>query len=53
MALGASRGDVIKLVLSGAFALILVGLGLGLPLIFAAGRLLRTRFTAWVPTISA
>jgi ABC-type antimicrobial peptide transport system permease subunit len=43
MALGASRGDVVRLVLRGAFALILIGLGLGLPLTFAAARLLRTQ----------
>jgi ABC-type antimicrobial peptide transport system permease subunit len=40
MALGADRGDVIALVLKGAFGLILVGLLIGLPLAFAAGRVL-------------
>ncbi|HXB68262.1 MAG TPA: ABC transporter permease [Candidatus Acidoferrales bacterium] len=40
MALGANRGDVIRLVLRGAFGLILCGLFIGLPLTFAAGRFL-------------
>jgi predicted permease len=40
MALGASRGHVIQLVLRGAFGLILFGLLLGLPLTLAAGRFL-------------
>jgi predicted permease len=40
MALGASRGDVVRLVVRGAFGLILVGLLIGLPLTFAAGRFL-------------
>ena len=40
MALGADRGDVISLVLRGAFGLILLGLLIGLPLALAAGRLL-------------
>jgi ABC-type antimicrobial peptide transport system permease subunit len=40
MALGADRGQVIALVLRGAFALIVFGLLLGLPLTFAAGRFL-------------
>jgi ABC-type antimicrobial peptide transport system permease subunit len=40
MALGASRGHVIQLVLRGAFSLILFGLLMGLPLTFAVGRLL-------------
>jgi predicted permease len=40
MALGADRGDIIRLVLGGAFALILLGLFIGLPLTFAAGRFL-------------
>jgi predicted permease len=43
IALGASRVDVIRLVLRGAFVLILIGLGLGLPLTYAAGQLLRTK----------
>jgi ABC-type antimicrobial peptide transport system permease subunit len=40
IALGATRGDVVRLVLKGAFGLILAGLSIGLPLTFAAGRLL-------------
>ena len=40
MALGASRGHVVRLVLRGAFGLILVGLLIGLPLTFAVGRFL-------------
>jgi predicted permease len=40
MALGADRGDVIALILRGAFTLILVGLLIGLPVTFAAGRFL-------------
>ncbi len=40
MALGANRGHVVALVLRGAFALILFGLLVGLPLTFAAGRFL-------------
>ncbi len=40
MALGANRRQVIALVLRGAFGLILIGLFIGLPLSFAAGRFL-------------
>lgn len=40
MALGASRGEVLRLVLRGAFVLILFGLASGLPLSFVARRLL-------------
>lgn len=40
MALGADRGDVLALILKGAFALILFGLFVGLPLTFAVGRFL-------------
>ena len=40
MALGADRGNVVALVLRGAFALVIVGLVLGLPLTLAAGRLI-------------
>jgi predicted permease len=40
MALGAGRSDIIRLVLRGAFGLILFGLFVGLPLTFAVGRFL-------------
>jgi predicted permease len=40
VALGADRGDIIRLLLRGAFGLIILGLFLGLPLTFAAGRFL-------------
>ena len=40
MALGADRGHILRLVLRGAFGLILLGLCIGLPLTFAAGRFL-------------
>jgi ABC-type antimicrobial peptide transport system permease subunit len=40
IALGATRGDVVRLVLKGAIGLIVAGLSIGLPLTFAAGRLL-------------
>jgi predicted permease len=40
MALGAHRLDVIRLVLRGTFSLLLIGLAIGLPLTFAAGRVL-------------
>jgi predicted permease len=40
MALGAGRGDVVRLVLGGAFGLIVTGLVIGLPLTMAAGRFL-------------
>jgi len=40
MALGADRGDIVRMVVRGAFGLILVGLFIGLPLTFAAGRVL-------------
>ncbi len=40
LALGAGRGQVVRLVLGGAFGLILAGLCVGLPLTLAAGRFL-------------
>lgn len=38
MALGASRGNVLRLIVSGSFVLILVGLLIGVPLTFLVGR---------------
>ena len=49
MALGANRGDVIRLVLRGAFALIWFGMLIGLPLTFAAGQLLRSQLYGMSP----
>jgi putative ABC transport system permease protein len=41
MALGAGRGDVIRMVLRGAFWQIGLGLGLGIPLAALAGKLMK------------
>ncbi len=49
MALGANRGDVIRLVLRGAFVLILWGVLIGLPLSFASGRLLGSQLYGMNP----
>ena len=49
MALGAKRGDVISLVLRGAFALIVLGLIIGLPLTFAAGKFLGSQLYGMNP----
>jgi len=43
MALGANRGHVVWLVVRGAFALIVFGLLIGLPLAFVAGRFLASQ----------
>jgi ABC-type antimicrobial peptide transport system permease subunit len=40
MALGANRAEVVRLILRGAFGLIVIGLLIGLPLTFAVGRFL-------------
>jgi predicted permease len=58
IALGASRGDAVGLILRGAIRLILVGLVAGLPLAMVAGRFLGTQlyglnpFSAPVTTVS-
>lgn len=49
MALGANRGHVVRLVLRGAFGLILLGLCIGLPLTFAIGRLLDSQLYGMNP----
>lgn len=43
MALGAGRAHIVRLVVSGAFALVAGGLVIGLPLTFAAGRMLASQ----------
>jgi predicted permease len=49
MALGAERGDVVALVLRSAFALIGVGLTVGVPLALAAGRFLGNQLYGMSP----
>ena len=49
MALGASRGHVVRLVVRGAFGLILFGLLIGLPLTFVAGRFLGSQLYGMSP----
>src|SRR5439155_13033049 len=49
MALGADRGHVAALILRGAFALILFGLLIGLPVTFAAGRFLGSQLYGFDP----
>jgi len=49
MALGANRQHVVLLVLRGAFGLVLLGLLLGLPLAFAAGRFMGSQLYGMSP----
>lgn len=49
MALGAKRGDVISLLLRGAFALIVLGLIIGLPLTAAVGKFLGSQLYGMNP----
>lgn len=49
MALGADRGQIVALMLRGAFGLILVGLVVGLPLTLAAGRFLGSQLYGTTP----
>ena len=49
IALGADRGDIVALVLRGAFALVLSGLIIGLPLTLAAGRFLGSQLYGMSP----
>jgi predicted permease len=58
MALGASRGDAVALILKGAFRLIVCGIAVGMPLAFAAGRFLGNQlygvnpFSPWVASVA-
>ena len=49
MALGANRLDVVRMILTGAFARVFIGLLLGLPLAIAAGKLISSQLynVAW------
>jgi predicted permease len=49
MALGAGRGDVVRLVLGGALSLLFAGLVIGLPLTVAAARFLGTQLYGMSP----
>jgi predicted permease len=49
MALGANRGDVVRLVVRGAFGMIVIGLLIGLPLTLAAGRFLGSQLYGMNP----
>jgi predicted permease len=49
MALGAHRGDVIRLVLRGTLGLIVIGLSIGLPLAFVTGRFLASQLYGMNP----
>jgi len=49
MALGADRGDVVRLIVGGAFGLILFGLLIGVPLTLAAGRFLGSQLYGMSP----
>jgi ABC-type antimicrobial peptide transport system permease subunit len=50
MALGAKRGNVIAMVLRGAFWQIGIGLGLGIPLAILAGRLMKDQLYGVQPS---
>src|SRR5438270_4102865 len=49
MALGADRSSVVRMVLRGAFSQIAIGLGLGVPLAIAAGRLMTRQLFGVAP----
>jgi len=56
MALGANRGNVLRMVLSGAFWQIGIGLGLGIPLAVLAGKLMKDQLFGvkpWDPVMLA
>jgi ABC-type antimicrobial peptide transport system permease subunit len=59
MALGAGRGEFERLVLKGSFAINLLGLCVGLPATFAAGRFLGTQlyglspYNSWLALLAA
>ena len=49
MTLGATRGDVVRLVVRGAFGMIFLALLIGLPLAFIAGRFLGSQLYGMNP----
>ena len=56
MALGAARGDIVRMVLRGAFWQIGIGLGLGIPLAVLAGKLMKDQLFGvepWNPVMLA
>ena len=56
MALGADRGDVIRMVLRGAFWQVVIGLGIGIPLAVLAGKLMKDQLFGvkpWDPAMLA
>jgi ABC-type antimicrobial peptide transport system permease subunit len=56
MALGAARGDIVRMVLRGAFWQIGIGLGIGIPLAVLAGKLMKDQLFGvdpWNPVMLA
>jgi predicted permease len=54
MALGADRGNVMKMILRGAFSQIIIGLAIGIPAAIGAGQLMKNQLfgvKAWDPTM--
>jgi ABC-type antimicrobial peptide transport system permease subunit len=54
MALGADRGQVLRMILSGAFSQIGIGLAIGVPIAIGAGQLMKDQLfgvKAWDPFV--